>query len=680
MPQASEIAWLIPVFPLIGAVISGLSLISINKKINNSREIVAVSLLSFVGISAAISYKALYEQITGYQTVEKLFVWASAGDFQIPMGFVLDPLGSVMLCLVTTITLLVMIYSHGYMSHDKGYVRFFTYLALFSSSMLGLIISPNLLEIYVFWELVGMCSYLLVGFWYDRDGAAHAAQKAFVVNRVGDFGLLLGILGLFWATKSFDFTEIAVGISQSMANHSLPSWAPLLLCFLVFLGPMAKSAQFPLHVWLPDAMEGPTPISALIHAATMVAAGVFLVARLDPLYSIFPIMQFIIALVGTITCFLGASIALTQMDLKKGLAYSTVSQLGYMMLAMGCGAPLAGIFHLITHACFKAMLFLGSGSVIHAMEEVVGHQPVLAQDMRLMGGLRKKMPLTSSTFLIGCVAISGIPPLAGFWSKDEILGNAFISFPAFWFIGFMTAGMTAFYMFRLYFLTFEGEFRGNNEELRFKLTQAAGLDMADDHAEENHEEEEHETLSGEVHESPWSMTFPLVFLAFPSVLIGFMGLPWDSKFVGLLDPEEAINLSSSFELNEFLPLAIASVLIASTGISIAYLAYFAKKIDLSILFAKRFPKINNFLSKKWYLDEINEKIFVKGTRRIAKEVLEVDSKVVDGVVNLTGLVTLGSGEGLKYFETGRAQFYALIVFGGVLLLVALFGLQTPQVA
>ena len=351
-----------------------------------------------------------------------------------------------------------------------------------------------------------------------------------------------------------------------------------------------------------------------------------------------------------------------------------------MMLAMGCGAPLAGIFHLITHACFKAMLFLGSGSVIHAMEEVVGHQPVLAQDMRLMGGLRKKMPYTSTTFLIGCVAISGIPPLAGFWSKDEILGNAFISFPAFWFIGFMTAGMTAFYMFRLYFLTFEGEFRGNDEGLRIELTKAAGLDIDEEHADDSHGEEEHETLSDEVHESPWSMTFPLVFLAFPSVLIGFMGLPWDSKFVGLLDPEEAITLSSSFELSEFLPLAIASVVIASTGILIAYLAYFAKKIDLSILFASRFPAVNKFLSKKWYLDEINEKIFVKGTRRIAKEVLEVDSKVVDGVVNLTGLVTLGSGEGLKYFETGRAQFYALIVFGGVLLLVAIFGLQTPQVA
>ncbi len=670
MPLASDIAWLIPVFPLIGAVLSGLGLICANKKINNSREIVSISLLSFVGVSAVISYKTLFEQINGYQSVEKLFVWASAGDFTIPMGFVLDPLGSVMLTLVTTITLLVMIYSHGYMAHDKGYVRFFTYLALFSSSMMGLIISPNLLEIYVFWELVGMCSYLLVGFWYDRDGAANAAQKAFVVNRVGDFGLLLGILGLFWATKSFDFNEIALGVSQSVSDNSLPVWAALLLCFLVFLGPMAKSAQFPLHVWLPDAMEGPTPISALIHAATMVAAGIFLVARLQPLYSLFPSIQFIIALVGTITCFLGASIALTQMDLKKGLAYSTVSQLGYMMLAMGCGAPVAGIFHLITHACFKAMLFLGSGSVIHAMEEVVGHQPVLAQDMRLMGGLRKKMPFTSTTFLIGCIAISGIPPLAGFWSKDEILGNAFISFPAFWFVGFLTAGMTAFYMFRLYFLTFEGDFRGENKALQKELLLASKIHI---------EDEEHEVEHGSLHESPWSMTFPLVFLAFPSIIIGFMGVPWDSKFANLLDPEEALIAIESFELKEFLPLAIASVLIASIGITIAYQAYFAKKINLSILFAQRFPSVNKFLSNKWYLDDINEKLFVKGSRKLAKEVLEVDSKVVDGVVNLTGLVTLGSGEGLKYFETGRAQFYALIVFGGVILLVAIFGFQSPQV-
>ena len=661
MPSAAELAWLIPLLPLIGGLISGLGLISFNKKINKLREKVAIFLISFVGASAVLSYAVLYEQISGNPPVEHLFVWASAGSFTLPMGYIIDPLGSVMLSLVTTIAVLVMIYSHGYMAHDKGYVRFFTYLALFSSSMLGLIVSPNLLEIYVFWELVGMCSYLLVGFWYDRDGAAHAAQKAFVVNRVGDFGLLLGILGLFWATGSFDFQGIATGLSDAIEIGSVPMWAALLICFLVFMGPMAKSAQFPLHVWLPDAMEGPTPISALIHAATMVAAGVFLVARLEPLYSQFPLIELLIAVFGTITCFLGASIALTQMDLKKGLAYSTVSQLGYMMLAMGCGAPVAGMFHLVTHAFFKAMLFLGSGSVIHSMEEVVGHEPVLAQDMRLMGGLRKKMPITAITFFIGCVAISGIPPLAGFWSKDEILGTAFNTFPVLWFVGFITAGMTAFYMFRLYFLTFEGTFRGENKELQNELMLAAGKEI---------EEDFHE---GTLHESPWSMTFPLVFLAVPSSIIGFIGIPWNSLFGKLLDPVEAAEISQNFALSEFLPLAIASVLISASGISLAFFAYYVKRIDVSKLFASRFPRVNRFLSNKWNLDDINEKIFVRGSRKLAREVLEVDAKVVDGVVNLTGLLTLGSGEGLKYFETGRAQFYALIVFGGVIALVALFG-------
>ena len=664
MPLASELAWLIPVLPLLGAVITGLGLISFNTIVNRLRKPVAIGLISCLGVSAVLSYAVLIEQLHGAPQIEHLFVWASAGSFILPMGFVVDPLSAVMLALVTTIAILVMIYSHGYMSHDKGYVRFFTYLALFSSSMLGLIVSPNLLEIYVFWELVGMCSYLLVGFWYDRDGAAHAAQKAFVVNRVGDFGLLLGILGLFWATQSFDFQGIADGLSEGLDTGTVPYWAALTLCLLVFMGPMAKSAQFPLHVWLPDAMEGPTPISALIHAATMVAAGVFLVARLEPLYSQFPIVGLVIAVFGTITCFLGASIALTQMDLKKGLAYSTVSQLGYMMLAMGCGAPVAGMFHLVTHAFFKAMLFLGSGSVIHAMEEVVGHEPILAQDMRLMGGLRKKMPITSITFFIGCIAISGIPPLAGFWSKDEILGQAFNTFPFLWLIGFLTAGMTAFYMFRLYFLTFEGEFRGNNKEMQLELLTAAGK-INDDEDEHHH--------SGELHESPWSMTYPLVALAVPSVLIGFLGMPWNSVFGKLLNPEEAAEIANNFELAEFISLAGASVAISIAGISIAFLAYYLKRLDLKSLFAEKYSKINAFLVNKWYLDDINEKIFVRGSRKIAKEVLEVDAKVVDGVVNLTGLLTLGSGEGLKYFETGRAQFYALIVFGGVILLVVLFG-------
>jgi len=666
MPSASELAWLIPLLPLIGAAITGLGLISFNLTFNRLRKPVALLLLTCVGIAAVLSYAVLAEQLAGAGAREVLFNWASAGDFNLQMGYRVDALGAVMLALVTTIALLVMVYSDGYMAHDKGYVRFFTYLALFSSSMLGLVISPNLLEIYVFWELVGMCSYLLVGFWYDRDGAANAAQKAFVVNRVGDFGLLLGILGLFWATGSFGFEEIGTRLSAAVAGGGLSNGVAVLLCLLVFMGPMAKSAQFPLHVWLPDAMEGPTPISALIHAATMVAAGVFLVARLQPVYAPFPAVQLVIAIVGTITLFLGASIALTQQDLKKGLAYSTVSQLGYMMLAMGCGAPVAGMFHLVTHAFFKAMLFLGSGSVIHAMEEVVGHEPVLAQDMRLMGGLRKYMPVTAITFLIGCVAIAGIPPLAGFWSKDEILGQAFNTYPVLWAAGFITAGMTAFYMFRLYFLTFEGSFRGNDKALQAQLLSAAGKGSGEGSEEGHGHHAEHP------HESGWQMAMPLAVLAVPSVLIGLLGTPWHSRFAELLDPHEAAEMAERFSWSEFLPLAGASVAISVAGISLAVLAYYLHRIDLGKAVAARFPAVNAFFANKWYLDAINDKIFVQGSRKLARQVLEVDSKVVDGVVNLTGLLTLGSGEGLKYFETGRVQFYALIVFGGVIAMVVLF--------
>jgi NAD(P)H-quinone oxidoreductase subunit 5 len=415
-------------------------------------------------------------------------------------------------------------------------------------------------------------------------------------------------------------------------------------------------------------MEGPTPVSALIHAATMVAAGVFLVARLQPVYVPFPQVQLVIAVIGTVTLFLGASIALTQMDLKKGLAYSTVSQLGYMMLAMGCGAPVAGMFHLVTHAFFKAMLFLGSGSVIHAMEEVVGHEPVLAQDMRLMGGLRRWMPVTSTTFLIGCIAIAGIPPLAGFWSKDEILGQAFNTYPLLWAMGFITAGMTAFYMFRLYFLTFEGEFRGTDKAVQAQLLAAAGKG-----GEAEHGDEHGHAHASHPHESGWQMAMPLAVLAVPSVLIGLLGTPWNSRFAFLVDPEEAAHMAKHFSWAEFLPLAGASVAISLVGITVAVLAYALHKLDLATAVAARFPAVNAFLANKWYLDDINDKLFVQGSRKLARSVLEVDSKVVDGVVNLTGLVTLGSGEGLKYFETGRAQFYALIVFGGVIALVVLFG-------
>lgn len=665
--SAADLAWLIPLLPLLGASVTGLGLLSFNRTINRLRKPVALFLISCVGASAVLSFAVLAEQLAGAAPKVALFDWSSAGTFSLQMGYQVDPLGAVMLALVTTIALLVMVYSDGYMAHDKGYVRFFTYLALFSSSMLGLVISPNLLEIYVFWELVGMCSYLLVGFWYDRDGAANAAQKAFVVNRVGDFGLLLGILGLFWATGSFGFDDVGIGLREAVAEGRVSQVVAVILCLLVFMGPMAKSAQFPLHVWLPDAMEGPTPISALIHAATMVAAGVFLVARLQPVYAPFPIVQVVIAAIGTITLFLGASIALTQQDLKKGLAYSTVSQLGYMMLAMGCGAPVAGMFHLVTHAFFKAMLFLGSGSVIHAMEEVVGHEPVLAQDMRLMGGLRRYMPITAFTFLIGCIAISGIPPLAGFWSKDEILGQAFTTFPVLWVAGFVTAGMTAFYMFRLYFLTFEGSFRGNDKQVQALLLQQAGKEAA-----EGHEEGHGAKHSLHPHESGWQMASPLIVLAVPSVLIGLLGTPWHSRFALAINPDEAAEMAEKFSWGEFLPLAGASVAVSVVGISLAFVAYFLQRIDLGKAVAGRFPAVNDFLANKWYLDALNEKIFVQGSRKLAKQVLDVDSKVVDGVVNLTGLLTLGSGEGLKYFETGRAQFYALIVFAGVIAMVVLF--------
>jgi NAD(P)H-quinone oxidoreductase subunit 5 len=324
------------------------------------------------------------------------------------------------------------------------------------------------------------------------------------------------------------------------------------------------------------------------------------------------------------------------------------------------------MFHLVTHAFFKAMLFLGSGSVIHAMEEVVGHEPVLAQDMRLMGGLRKFMPVTAITFLIGCVAISGIPPLAGFWSKDEILGQAFNAYPLLWVVGFLTAGMTAFYMFRLYFLTFEGEFRGTDHAIQAQLLQEAGK------ATVSAEGDGHGHHASHPHESGWQMALPLAILAVPSVLIGLLGTPWNSRFAGLLDPAEAAEMAEHFSWGEFLPLAGASVAISITGIAVAVLAYALRRLDLATAVAARFPTINAFLANKWYLDDLNDKLFVKGSRKLARQVLEVDAKVVDGVVNLTGLLTLGSGEGLKYFETGRAQFYALIVFGGVIALVVLF--------
>jgi NAD(P)H-quinone oxidoreductase subunit 5 len=675
METLYDYAWLIPVFPLAGAMLVGLGLISLNKFTNGLRELNAVLIISLIGAAMTMSCALLVSQYQGHPTYIQSFEWAAAGNFHLNMGYTIDHLTSLMLVIVTTVAMLVMIYTHGYMSHDPGYVRFYAYLSLFSSSMLGLVISPNLVQVYIFWELVGMCSYLLIGFWYDRKGAADACQKAFVTNRVGDFGLLLGMLGLYWATGSFDFQIIGDRLQELVGSGAISGGLAALLAILVFMGPVAKSAQFPLHVWLPDAMEGPTPISALIHAATMVAAGVFLIARMYPVFEHIPAAMDTIAWTGATTAFLGASIAITQNDIKKGLAYSTMSQLGYMVMAMGVGAYSAGLFHLMTHAYFKAMMFLGSGSVIHGMEEVVGHNPALAQDMRLMGGLRKHMPITAGTFFIGTLAISGIPPFAGFWSKDEILGATYAANPLLWVVGFATAGITAFYMFRMYFSTFEGSFRGNDQQIQSQLLAAArpsGVDAHDHHA--SHDDGHGHSHAASPHESPWSMTLPLVILAVPSALIGLVGTPFNNYFEAFISaPGHIAEHAHEFDLNEFLVMAGSSVGIGLIGITLASLMYLSRKIDPSAI-ASKIPVLYNLSLNKWYIDDFYNSVFVIGLRRVARQVMEVDYRVVDGAVNLTGLATLLGGEGLKYLETGRAQFYALIVFGAVLGLVIVFGI------
>ena len=668
MEPLYQYAWLIPFLPLLGAMLVGIGLISVNKATNNLRQIVAVFIVSILGATMVLSFAILWSQIHGHEVYTRTIEWASAGDFHLSMGYTIDHLSAMMLTIVTTVAFLVMIYTDGYMAHDPGYVRFYAYLSIFSSSMLGLVISPNLVQIYIFWELVGMCSYLLIGFWYDRQPAADACQKAFVTNRVGDFGLLLGMLGLYWATGSFEFSVMGDRLGELVSTGAVSAFLATLFAVLVFLGPAAKSAQFPLHVWLPDAMEGPTPISALIHAATMVAAGVFLIARMYPVFENVPMAMSVIAWTGAFTAFLGASIALTQNDIKKGLAYSTVSQLGYMVMAMGIGSYSAGLFHLMTHAYFKAMLFLCSGSVIHGMEEVVGHNPVAAQDMRLMGGLRKYMPITAGTFFVGNLAICGIPPFAGFWSKDEILGQAFEANTALWFVGWTTAGLTAFYMFRMYFMTFEGEFRGNNAQIKQQIMSEAGLAFGPGamDAEEGHGHSEYP------HESPLTMALPLLVLAVPSIFIGLLGRPWENYFEEFIHaPGEIIAEAHAFDWNEFLTMAGLSVAIAVTGIIVALLMYRTKTIDPTSI-AKKVPTLYRFSLNKWYFDDLYNRVFVIGIRRIARQIMEVDYRVVDGAVNLTGLAAVLSGEGLKYLESGRAQFYALIVFGAVLGLVLVF--------
>nr|YP_010622876.1 NADH-plastoquinone oxidoreductase subunit 5 [Barringtonia asiatica]WBF92775.1 NADH-plastoquinone oxidoreductase subunit 5 [Barringtonia asiatica] len=455
MKHTYQYAWIIPFVPLPVPVLIGMGLLLFPTATKNLRRIWTFQSILLLSIVMILSIDLSIQQINSSYIYQYVWSWIINNDFSLEFGYLIDPLTSIMLILITTVGIMVLIYSDNYMSHDQGYLRFFAYMSFFSTSMLGLVTSSNLIQIYIFWELVGICSYLLIGFWFTRPVAANACQKAFVTNRVGDFGLLLGILGFYWITGSLEFRDLFEIFNNLIYNNEVNVLFVILCAILVFAGAVAKSAQFPLHVWLPDAMEGPTPISALIHAATMVAAGIFLVARLLPLFIVIPYTMNFISFVGIITLFLGATLALAQKDIKRGLAYSTMSQLGYMMLALGMGSYRTALFHLITHAYSKALLFLGSGSVIHSIETVVGYSPDKSQNMVLMGGLIKHVPITKTTFLLGTLSLCGIPPLACFWSKDEILNDSWLYSPIFALIAWSTAGLTAFYMFRIYLLTFE---------------------------------------------------------------------------------------------------------------------------------------------------------------------------------------------------------------------------------
>nr|YP_009573523.1 NADH-plastoquinone oxidoreductase subunit 5 [Azara serrata]QBM92251.1 NADH-plastoquinone oxidoreductase subunit 5 [Azara serrata] len=460
MEHTYQYLWTISFVTLTVPMLIGMGLLLFPMSTKKLRRIWAFPSVFLLSIVMVFSTNLFIQQINRSSIYQYVWSWTINNDFSLEFGHLIDPLTSILLVLITTVGILVLVYSDSYMSHDQGYLRFFVYMSFFNTSMLGLVTSSNLIQIYIFWELVGMCSYLLIGFWFTRPIVSNACQKAFITNRVGDFGLLLGILGLYWITGSFEFQDLFEIFNNLIYNNDNEvHFLFVTLCaFLLFSGAIAKSAQFPLHVWLPDAMEGPTPISALIHAATMVAAGIFLVARLLPLFVVIPYIMKLIALIGIITVLLGATLAFAQKDIKRGLAYSTMSQLGYTMLALGMGSYRAALFHLITHAYSKALLFLGSGSIIHSMEVIVGYSPDKSQNMVLMGGLTKHVPITKIAFLLGTLSLCGIPPFACFWSKDEILNDSWLYSPIFAIIAFSTAGLTAFYMFRIYLLTFEGHF------------------------------------------------------------------------------------------------------------------------------------------------------------------------------------------------------------------------------
>jgi NADH-quinone oxidoreductase subunit L len=644
---------LIAALPLAGFIITA----AIGRRLGKRAHLIPVAAVGLSWLAAmAVVVTALRGGFgEGGHTVH-LWDWILTGSFEVQAAFFVDNLTACLLIVVTTIGLLVHVYSIGYMSHDPGYWRFFAYLNLFMFSMLLLVLGDSWLTVFVAWELVGLSSYLLIGFWYRKNSAALASKKAFIVNRVGDVGFALGIMAIWVNTGTLNIQESIEHLTAEGAHLTVPIG---LIALLLFAGAMGKSAQFPLHVWLPDAMEGPTPVSALIHAATMVNAGVYLVARANPVFASAPEAMVVVAAIGIFTAILAASIAMTQTDIKRVLAYSTLSQLGYMFAALGVGAWTAAIFHLMTHGFFKGLLFLGSGSVIHAVHE--------EQDMRRMGGLAKKIPHTYRTMLIGAIAISGIPPLAGFFSKDEILGEAFkLGFQWVWAIGILVAVMTAFYMFRLIGLTFWGESR---------------VDKA---------------VEDKVHESPQVMTVPLWLLAIPSIFLGLvlawpgpplgplLGFEGPGLLHGWLEPvyHHGLEILGHHEA-EFAIFGIDGVLILISvavavigmvaawrlfGVEIGNLRRRGQPEQVRELTA-RVPFLYRASLNKWWFDELNHLLFIVIGGRLAALAWWFDAKVVDGIVNGIGSVTRRSGGGLARVQTGRVQNYALGIAIGLIVMV-----------
>ncbi|HUP45137.1 MAG TPA: NADH-quinone oxidoreductase subunit L [Thermoanaerobaculia bacterium] len=626
--------WLIPLLPFAGFLLNGFCGRRAGKGFVTAVALLASLAAAVLGTVAVFEYTATYHH--GERHLNVVYNWFLSGNIGADIAFQLDPLSIVMLMVVTWVGFLIHVYSVGYMGHEEGYWRYFAYLNLFLAMMLILILGSSYLFMFVGWEGVGLCSYLLIGFYYDKGFAAAAGKKAFIVNRIGDFGFLVAMFLMFAYLGSVDFMRVQ---QTAMAGGVDPAIITA-ICLLLFLGAAGKSAQIPLHVWLPDAMAGPTPVSALIHAATMVTAGVYMIARSNVLYRLSPTAMMVVAIIGALTALFAATIGTRQNDIKKVLAYSTVSQLGFMFIGVGVGAFSAGVFHLVTHAFFKACLFLGAGSVIHAMSG--------EQDVRRIGGLWKKIPLTAWTFLIATIAIAGFPPFSGFFSKDEILASAW-STPylpggvgkVIYLIGTLAAFFTAFYMFRIFFLTFFGKFRGTEEQAHH------------------------------LHESPPTMTVPLIILAVLSFAGGFLGLPhvighnligeWLQPIIPSIAGTRALYIPAEVE---WLVMAISTI-VAIAGYLLARKLYRGRELAADEAFERRSPALARTLENKYYVDELYGATIVGPLEITSRFLWKIVDAIIDGTAAMIGFVVRGFGDLLRFFQTGNVRNYALMFFVGV---------------